>query len=310
MSDINELVERAFDYRGVVTLARRDGSRVVGYVYDRGPSYIELFDDNGGARLRVPIADLVGIEMTGEDCAARATQAWERRRGKLEPAATSIWGDWGQHPILVLTALHGELVSGTDASVIVRALGVGGGAAHVIAEQKPRVVISCGFAGGLDASATPDRVVLATAVREEIGDPIMAPEALRSAARDALFGLVVEGEIVCATRIAATPDAKRALARPGRLAVDLESWAIARAAQRAGIPWLAVRVVVDPFDVGLPAFACEPRASYFGPALRHALRGPAAARELVDLAQRARRARRTLGIAMRRIARVLAEVTP
>ena len=199
---------------------------------------------------------------------------WERRRGKLEPAATSIWGDWAQRPILVLTAMHGELVSGTDASVVVRALGVGGGAAHVIAEQKPRVVISCGFAGGLDASATPDRVVLATAVREELGDPIVAPEALRTAARDALFGLVVEGEIVCATRIAATPDEKRALARPGRLAVDLESWAIARAAQRAGIPWLAVRVVVDPFDVALPAFARVPRASYLGPRCATRWAGP------------------------------------
>jgi adenosylhomocysteine nucleosidase len=310
MSGLEDLVERAFDYRGFVTLSRRDGSQIVGYVYDRGPSHVELFEAEAGTRVRLPIADLAHIELTGEDSAAHAQEVWERRRGKLEPAATPAWGDRSERPVLVLTALHGELVSGTDGSVLVRALGVGGGAAHVIEELKPRVVISCGFAGGLDASATPDRVVLATAVSEELGDTLVAHEGLRTAARDALFGLVVEGEIVCATRICGTPEDKRALARPGRLAVDLESWAIARAAERAGIPWLAVRVAIDPFDVALPPFAREPRTSYFGPALRHALRGPAAARELLDLAQRARRARRTLGIAMRRIGRVLAEVAP
>lgn len=310
MSGLDDLIERAFDYRGFVTLSRRDGSQIVGFVYDRGPTHVELFEADAGARLRIPIADLAHVELTGEDSAAHAQEVWERRRGKLEPAAPPAWGDWAGRPVLVLTALHGELVSGTDASVIVRALGVGGGAAHVIEQIEPRVVISCGFAGGLDASATPDRVVLATAVCEELGEPIVADEGLRTAARDALFGLVTEGEIVCTTRICGTPEHKRALARPGRLAVDLESWAIARAAQRARIPWLAVRVAIDSVDVALPPFAREPRASYIGPALRHALRGPAAARELVDLAQRARRARRTLGIAMRRIARVLAEVAP
>src|SRR5581483_7609278 len=46
MSDarLAELVDRAFDYRGYVTVRRTDGSELVGFVYDRGASHIELFD--------------------------------------------------------------------------------------------------------------------------------------------------------------------------------------------------------------------------------------------------------------------------
>jgi hypothetical protein len=110
------------------------------------------------------------------------------------------------------------------------------------------------------------------------------------------------GEILCATEIAATAGAKRALGRPGRLAVDLESWAVAQAATRAGIPWLAIRVIIDPVELELPAFARvpgPPRGGYVGPALRHALGGPRAVLALVDLARRARTASRSLERAVR-----------
>ena len=52
---IAELVDRAFDYRGYVTLRRSDGSELVGFVYDRSASHLELYDETATRRLRVAV---------------------------------------------------------------------------------------------------------------------------------------------------------------------------------------------------------------------------------------------------------------
>ena len=111
-----------------------------------------------------------------------------------------------------------------------------------------------------------------------------------------------------ATRVAATRDETRGLAGPGRIAVDLESWAVARAAARAQVPWLALRVVVDPLDADLPAFARERHDGYVLPALRHALRGPRAMLELVRLGFRADTAIRALQQALLHLAPTLSRL--
>jgi len=66
---IAQLVDRAFDYRGYVTLRRSDGSEVVGFVYDRGASHLELLDQSATRRMRVPLAEIADIAFTGEDAA-------------------------------------------------------------------------------------------------------------------------------------------------------------------------------------------------------------------------------------------------
>ena len=38
---------------------RSDGSDVVGFVYDRGPAHVELFDESATRRVRVPLAETV-----------------------------------------------------------------------------------------------------------------------------------------------------------------------------------------------------------------------------------------------------------
>src|SRR2546428_1513178 len=157
-SRLPELVERAFDYRGYITLRRSDGSELVGFVYDRNATHVELFDEAATHRVRVPLAEVADITFTGEDTARKSQQMWERRKGTLEPRETSAWGEWrGAGPILLLVALAGGLrtvarafgllrrgnlargrVSGTD--VAAPAVGVGGGArGALIAEQPPPV---------------------------------------------------------------------------------------------------------------------------------------------------------------------------
>jgi nucleoside phosphorylase len=167
--------------------------------------------------------------------------------------------------------------------------------------------MSCGFAGGLTAGLEPGDLVLSSSVRDESGDVIAATESLRKAARVALHGLrFVEGEVVCTTSVAATPGDKRALAGPSGIAVDMESWAVAKAAAEAGIPWIALRVILDPLDSELPAFTREPQKSYVGPALRHALKGPRAVAELAKLAAAARTAAGVLEQGLRRTGPALA----
>ena len=83
-----ELVEQAFDYRGYVTVRRTDGSELVGFVFNRGASHLELFDETATHRVSVPIEDVAEIEFTGEDTARKSHEMWERRKGTLEPRET------------------------------------------------------------------------------------------------------------------------------------------------------------------------------------------------------------------------------
>jgi uridine phosphorylase len=165
--------------------------------------------------------------------------------------------------------------------------------------------VSCGFAGGLDDAAAPGDLVLATTVSDDSGDAIAAPAQLRAAAANALAGMRFhQGELICTSSVAATQTSKRALARPGAIAVDMESHPVARAAQEAGIPWLALRAIVDPLDSALPPFARTAQSGYVWPALRHALSGPGATLELVRLGLRAKKAGAALEEALRRVAPV------
>src|SRR5439155_1452462 len=74
-----------------------------------------------------------------------------------------------------------------------------------------------------------------------------------------------------------------------------------RAAAAAGIPWLAIRAIVDPLRSSLPAFTRDPTAGYVGHAIKYALSGPRAAAELVRLATRARAAAAALEVALHRL---------
>jgi nucleoside phosphorylase len=336
---LTDLIDEAFDYRGYVTVSRRDGGKLVGFIYDRTPTHVEMFDESATHRVRVAVDEIAAIELTGEDSAAKAQKIWERRKGSLEPPETSAWGDWaGSHErsVLIVVALPNELrgvagvLGGTVRGAAVRgrlgasnavavAVGVGGGAAQIIAAEKPRLVISCGLSGALDPSLATGDIVLASSVRDESGESIAVAEPVLRAARQALAAArpsgdhdrhkLVEGEILCATQVAATTEEKRALARPGRYAVDLESGPVARAAQRAGIPWLALRVVFDPLDAELPAFTRTAEPSYVGPALRYALGGPRAMVQLAQLARRARLANRSLTQALGRLAAMAGSFT-
>src|SRR5665213_4596523 len=66
-AEIREALEKAFDYRGDVTITRKDGSVVEGYVYDRRrgqtliQSLVRMLPSNGSPRVSIPYADIAGL---------------------------------------------------------------------------------------------------------------------------------------------------------------------------------------------------------------------------------------------------------
>jgi hypothetical protein len=80
-----ELIERAFDYRGNVTLVRVDGTELVGYLSNRdaraASPFVQMFDAAGDGPITIPYAAIRTIRFTGRDPAAgNSYAAWLDRK--------------------------------------------------------------------------------------------------------------------------------------------------------------------------------------------------------------------------------------
>jgi len=85
-ADIRAVIEKAFDYRGDITITLKDGSQVTGYLFDRrvGPtlasSVLRLMLPSGDDRPAVPYSALAAIAFTGRDTAAgKSYEAWVKK---------------------------------------------------------------------------------------------------------------------------------------------------------------------------------------------------------------------------------------
>ena len=85
-AEVMEALETAFDYRGDVTITRKDGSRVEGYIFDRragkslGESYVRVLPADSNAKVSVAYGDIGALAFTGRDTAAgKSFEAWVRR---------------------------------------------------------------------------------------------------------------------------------------------------------------------------------------------------------------------------------------
>jgi len=83
---VREALEKAFDYRGDITITRKDGSRVQGYLFDRrnGPtlasSYVRIIPTGESARLSIAYSEIAALAFTGRDTAAGKTfDAWVKK---------------------------------------------------------------------------------------------------------------------------------------------------------------------------------------------------------------------------------------
>lgn len=85
-AEVREALEKAFDYRGDVTITRKDGSKVEGYLFDRRSgatlvdSFVRVIPSNAHAKLNIAYADIAALAFSGRDTAAGKTfEAWVKK---------------------------------------------------------------------------------------------------------------------------------------------------------------------------------------------------------------------------------------
>ncbi len=96
-ADVRAVIEKAFDYRGDVTITRKnkdkdkddkdeEGSQITGYLFDRriGPtlatSVVRLMLATSNERPQIPYSEIAAIAFTGRDTAAgKSYEAWVKK---------------------------------------------------------------------------------------------------------------------------------------------------------------------------------------------------------------------------------------
>ena len=84
--ELREALEKAFDYRGDVTVTTKDGKQIEGYIFDRvsGPtlvtSFVRVLPKDSNQRQKIAYADIAALAFTGRDPAAgKSWEAWVRK---------------------------------------------------------------------------------------------------------------------------------------------------------------------------------------------------------------------------------------
>ena len=84
--DLRKGLEKAFDYRGDVTITRKDGAVIEGYLFDRRSSvtlhdsYIRVISPGSTERIKIRYSEVAGLAFTGRDTASgKSWDAWVKK---------------------------------------------------------------------------------------------------------------------------------------------------------------------------------------------------------------------------------------
>jgi hypothetical protein len=84
--ELGQALEKAFDYRGDVTITRKDGSKVEGYIFDRrsgnslSDSVVRLYPRDSNEKISIAYSDIAALSFSGRDTAAgKSWEAWVRK---------------------------------------------------------------------------------------------------------------------------------------------------------------------------------------------------------------------------------------
>jgi len=84
--ELREALEKAFDYRGDVTITRKDGAKLEGYIFDRvtgdtlSASFVRLLPKDSNQRMKISYAEIAALAFTGRDTAAgKSWEAWIKK---------------------------------------------------------------------------------------------------------------------------------------------------------------------------------------------------------------------------------------
>ena len=81
--DVRAALEKAFDYRGDVTITRKDGSKIEGYIFDRqsgktlADSVMRIMPKDSHEKTAIPYSEIAALVFSGRDMAAgKSWEAW------------------------------------------------------------------------------------------------------------------------------------------------------------------------------------------------------------------------------------------
>jgi hypothetical protein len=78
--ELREAMEKAFDYRGDVTITLKNGSSIEGYVFDRDRSQVRLFPKDSSTKISIQYVNIAALAFTGRDTAAgKSWEAWVKK---------------------------------------------------------------------------------------------------------------------------------------------------------------------------------------------------------------------------------------
>ena len=100
--EVRLALEKAFDYRGDVSITLKDGKKIEGYIFDRrtgktlADSAVRLYAKSGNEKISIPYGEIAALAFTGKDTAAgKSWEAWmQRYREKKAAGEKNI----GLHP--------------------------------------------------------------------------------------------------------------------------------------------------------------------------------------------------------------------
>lgn len=86
-NEIRDALEKAFDYRGDLTITLKNGEKVEGYIFDRSSEaatlrdcYVRMIPKGRPEKLRIAYADIAAVVFTGKDTAAgKSFEAWVKK---------------------------------------------------------------------------------------------------------------------------------------------------------------------------------------------------------------------------------------
>ena len=106
-AEVREALEKAFDYRGDVTITRKDGSVIEGYAYDRrmgktlSDSMVRMMPappkgspaGTSLQRISIPYSEIAAVKFSGRDAAAgRSFDAWVKKYWEKKAAGETNIG--------------------------------------------------------------------------------------------------------------------------------------------------------------------------------------------------------------------------
>jgi hypothetical protein len=100
--EIRQALEKAFDYRGDVSITLKSGEKVEGYIFDRrsgkslADSVVRLYPKSGNQRVSIAYAEIAALAFTGKDTAAG--KSWESWMKKYREKKAAGEKNIGLHP--------------------------------------------------------------------------------------------------------------------------------------------------------------------------------------------------------------------